>query len=116
MKHALPPIDQTRGAIGENIERIRKQKGFTQIQLAENIGIAQALISKYENGNLQLSGEMIIRFAIALEVSTDKILGLDAEAFDSAPSLKIMRRLKKIEELSDSDQKALLKTIDKFIS
>lgn len=96
--------------------RLRKQKGLTQEQLASDLGITQTLISKYETGRLQISAEMIVRFAKALNVSSDTILGIQDDDSDGySPSLKIMRRLREIENMAPSDQKALLKTIDKYI-
>lgn len=37
-------------SIAENLKRIRKQRGFSQAQLAEASGVAQQLISQIENG------------------------------------------------------------------
>ena len=102
--------------IGENIMRQRKRKGLTQEQLASAIGISQASMSKYETGDLQISAEMIIQFASALKVNFNAILGIqNNKSFNYSPSLKLMKRLKKIENMSPSDQKALFKTIDKYI-
>jgi len=96
--------------------RQRKKKGLTQEQLASAIGISQASMSKYETGDLQISAELIVQFASALKVSFNTILGTqNDESSNYSPSLKFMRRLKKIENMSPSDQKALLKTIDKYI-
>ena len=112
----LPTIQYTPASIGQNIVTLRKQQGLTQQQLAQAIGITQTLISRYELGKLQISADMLVRIAIALQVSADAILGLEHyQDNQPAPSLKIMRRLKKIETLPESDQKALLKTIDKYI-
>jgi hypothetical protein len=59
---------------------------------------------------------MIIRFAKALGVTTtDKLLGLKPSKNEgNKPNLKILRRMKKIEELPLTQQKILLKTIDTF--
>ena len=59
---------------------------------------------------------MIIRLATALDVDANRILGMDTNnSSGSSPSLKIMRRLQAIEKLTLTDQKALLRTIDKYI-
>lgn len=59
---------------------------------------------------------MIIRFAKALKTTSDDILGLKESDTDiEKPSLKIIRRLIKIEKLPEADQKSLLKTIDMFL-
>ena len=72
----LPPIDLGEESIGERIATIRKQKGFTQKILAEKMGLLNYLISDYERGRRRLYDEMVARFAVALEVSSDYLLGL----------------------------------------
>ena len=60
--------------------------------------------------------EMVIRLAMALDVTTDEFLGLKVSKNNGRkPTLKILRRITKIETLPLSQQKALLKTIDNFI-
>jgi len=59
---------------------------------------------------------MLFRFAKALEVNTDEILGLIIKKGESStPSLRILKRVRKIEKLPLTHQKALLKTIDMAI-
>jgi len=103
--------------IGKRIAAIRKKRGTTQVQLAETIGITQKLISSYEVGRITLSAEMLLRIATALNSSTDEILGIkkNIESMTENPSLKIMRRLLKIEKMPINQQKALLKNIDMFL-
>ncbi len=114
-KEKLPELNLSQ-SIGQNIARIRKSRGLTQIELGNIIGINQYQISDYEIGRLHLSDEMIIRFAKALKTTSDDILGLKESNNDvEKPSLKIIRRLIKIEKLSEADQKSLLKTIDMFL-
>ena len=57
------------------------------MQVAEQIGISQYLISDYETGRLHLSDEMLIRFATVLAASSDAILGIDGSHVNP-PSLK----------------------------
>lgn len=86
------------------------------VELAERTGIIQGLISDYERGKLRLSAEMAVRFALALEVSTDELLGLKAGAKNAKkPSRRVLRRLEQIEALPLSKQSTLLKTIDTFL-
>jgi hypothetical protein len=61
--------------------------------------------------------EMAVRFALALEVSTDELLGLAGmkTARGKKPSRKILRRMEQIEKLPAAQQALLLKTIDTFI-
>jgi len=75
-KLPLPPLNLGKETIGERIARLRKERGYTQRELAEKIGIIHSLVSDYEKGKLRLYDQMVTRFALALEVSTDTILGL----------------------------------------
>ena len=115
-KFKLPPLDLGPETLGQRIARIRKEKGYTQIELAEKIGIIQALISDYELDKLRPYFDVVIRFAQALDVSTDELLGVKpSESKEKKPDLKIVRRVKKIQDLPPSQQKTLLRTIDTFI-
>lgn len=117
----LAPLDLGNETVGLRIARLRKARGLTQTELAERIGIIQTLVSDYENENLRLSAEMAARFAQALAVSLDELMGLKipkrtaAKAGNGELSLKLVRRLKGIEQLPPAQQKALLRTIDVFL-
>lgn len=112
----LPIIDLGDETLGQRITRYRKENGLTQVQLAKKIGIIQSLVSEYEHGHLRPHPEMLARFALALNVSTDDLIGLNKPAQPKyTPSLRFLKRIKEIEELPESQQKILLKTIDTFL-
>lgn len=78
LKKELPPLELIDSkTIGERLLEVRKNKELTQLQLSKKIGIERRLLSEYETGRVNISGEMVTRFAIALEVSTDSLLGLE---------------------------------------
>ena len=108
----LPPSDEIPG---ERLARIRKERGFTQKELAEKTGLIQTLISDYERGKLRLNADMILRFATALEVSTDELLQPAGPRPTRKPSRKVLRRLELIESLPARQQTTLLRTIDTFL-
>jgi len=59
---------------------------------------------------------MIIRLALVLRVTADELLGIKpSKNKNGNPSLKIQRRVKKIEALSESQQKFVLKAIDSHL-
>jgi len=112
----LPALKLGKETIGRRITRLRKARGYTQVELAEKIGLVQNLISDYERDKLRLHAEMVIRFSEALEVSTDELLGrTTSEKNVQNPSLRLLRRLKKIETLTAPQQKTFLKTMDLLI-
>jgi transcriptional regulator with XRE-family HTH domain len=115
-KLKLPPLDLGEETLGQRIARLRKGRGISQVELAGKIGIVQVLISDYENDKLRPHYEMIIRIALALDVTADELLGMKKTASkEMKPDMKLVRRLKKIEGLPLAQRKALLKTIDTFL-
>ncbi len=115
-KLKLPPIELGKESLGKRIARLRKEKGKTQVELAKIMGLTQGLISDYELDKLRPYHEMIVRFAIALDVSADELLGFrQSKKNTDKPNLKLTRRMKEIENLPPSQQKVLLKTIDTFL-
>jgi len=74
--YELPELDDKSETIGQRIAKIRKIKGISQQILADKIGINRYLVSDYELGRARIYDEMVKRFAIALKVSADYLLGL----------------------------------------
>jgi len=114
-KLKLMPLPQSDETPGQRLARIRRERGFTQIELAEKTGLVQALVSDYERGKLRLNADMILRFATALEVSTDALLQPAGPVESKKPSRKVLRRLELIEALPQTQQTALLRHIDTFL-
>ena len=116
----FPPLKLVSSeTIGHRLARIRKARGYTQVDLAEKIGIVQNLVSDYERDKLRLHAEMVVRFAQALEVTSDELLGLSTVKSkqtkkDKVP-LRLLRRLKKLEQLPAAKQKSILHTFDLLI-
>ena len=62
-----PEQRQSNAALGKRIASIRKERGFTQVELAGRIGISQAAISNYESGRLRPHPELLRSLADLLE-------------------------------------------------
>ena len=104
-------------SFGQRMARMRKEKGYTQVELAKKVGIIQALVSDYERDKLRPHADIIIRFSLALETSTDELLGVQAPPKKQASkNRRFLRRLQQIEKLPKRDQEALLRTIDAFLA
>ena len=103
--------------LGKRLAKLRKDRGFTQTELAEKMGIIQALISDYECGKLRPNPEILVKFAKSLAVSVDEILGLTPlKAKKPSTNRRFVRRLEAIGGLPKRDQDALLRTIDAYLS
>ena len=104
--------------LGRRLAHFRKQRGYSQQELARRVGAVQVVISDYERGKLRLSAEMALRFATALDLPIEELLQTTKPfSVDAAPkpSRRLLRRLERIERLPRRKQEALLTTIDAFL-
>lgn len=62
---------------GEKVKELRRKKGWTQAQIANEIGVTKSVISFYENKDRSPSPEVLIKFAELFQVSTDYLLGVE---------------------------------------
>lgn len=62
--------------IGENIKRLRRNKGITQEQLAEFMGVSCVAVSKWENSNTYPDVSAIIPLARVFGVSIDELMDM----------------------------------------
>ncbi len=105
-----------------NIKQLRKAKGWTQTQLAENIGTIQKVVANYEAGTTKPPLERIIALAQTFEVSSDELIGLKEIKTDAIQKEKAEHgnsrsaKMNKIfKSLSDNDQKSVLHIVKKMV-
>lgn len=60
--------------IGEKITKQRKQKGLTQLELAETLYVTHQAVSKWENGKSIPSIEVLIELTALFDISIDYLL------------------------------------------
>jgi transcriptional regulator with XRE-family HTH domain len=112
-----PPLNYEGETVGQRLARLRKERGFTQVELAGQVGTRQALVTAYETDRRALSAEMAVRLAMALDVSTDDLLHPKTKKKTTAkkPSLKIVRRMEQIEQLPENKQAFILTALDSLL-
>lgn len=94
--------------IGKKIAELRKQKNWSQGDLAKAIEASRDIIGKYERGENSPSVEMALKLADALDISVDYLLGKTEVKLDKT----IMNRIVEIQNLPAEDKKHILYTID----
>jgi transcriptional regulator with XRE-family HTH domain len=71
----MPDFDLRR--LGQRLREARRKLGLTQTSLGEQMGVSHGWISEIEAGKqTRLEAETVFRFAEALRVSADYLLGL----------------------------------------
>lgn len=94
-------------SLGNNIKTMRKQKGFTQEELASQLGVTSQAVSRWEAGNGMPDVSMIVPLAQILEVTTDAIFGLDKMHYDETILENIKAKLKFIHRGDSKSHNAL---------
>ena len=87
--------------IGQRIQVRRKQRGYTQEQLADLMNVSIQMVSNLERGNKAIRIDNLIKLSEILEVSTDYIL-TGKETADDIGALNT-----RIEQLSERDRKMI---------
>jgi len=101
---------------GGRLSQIRLSRGMTQAELGEAVGVSNRVIAYYEQDGSQPPGAMLIDLAKALRVSADQLLGLKPAKEKTSPrTARLLKRLKKIEQLPPADQRTVLKILDSLL-
>ena len=86
---------------GENLKTRRKNKGFTQEELAARLNVVRQTVSKWEKGLSVPDADMLIKLAELYEVSVADLLSSPPESSTAAPdavSREIAEQLSRINE------------------
>ena len=71
------------------LKDIRLEKGLTQRQIADYIGCAPSVYSRYETGDREPSIDTLIQLSRCLGVTIDRIVGNDAPADEGLTSYEV---------------------------
>lgn len=80
--------------IAENISRLRKERGMTQEQLAQALGVTFAAVSKWERGVACPELSCIVEMADLFETSVDTLLGYRFRNNDRESTVKRLQSYK----------------------
>ncbi len=102
------------------IKLLRNIKGLTQKNLAQNIGVSQALINSWENGYQNISLRGLIKLSYFYKVPIDYMMGLTTEydktIYNYQKDLNLtylgqkIKIIRKIEELTQEEFASILHT------
>lgn len=84
----------------ENLKILRKEKGFSQEQLATRLNVVRQTISKWEKGISVPDAELLIQLADVLDVTVSDLLGKKIEITEGQNEKDILAsELAKLNEL-----------------
>jgi transcriptional regulator with XRE-family HTH domain len=102
-------------AFGVRLKELRKQKGWTQKELAGKVGVRHTQLNKYECGLHTPPVEVLIKMAEAFNTSVDFLL--TGNNLESTPlhNLRLIERMQKLQDFQEKDIEAILNVMDAMI-
>jgi len=100
---------------GARLSRLRKQAGYTQQEIAQEIGVSRRMIAYYEGETERPPTTLLPALAEALGVTTDALLGVSALKKVAKPDRRLQRRMQQIEKMNPREKRQVLQILDAFI-
>ena len=88
--------------VADKIKFLREKSGYSQYQLAKQLGISRAAVNAWEMGINTPSTQYVIQLAKIFKTSTDYLLGVNS-------NLQLS-----VNELSDDEKEIVLKLLQYF--
>ena len=105
--------------IGLTIKRLRKEKGITQLQIAELINMHRSNYSKVESEERDLSIYAIDKIANFFGLTIDELVHADKNTIPKEVTIEdksLMEKVKLIEQLDEEEKNMVFKMIDTFLT
>jgi transcriptional regulator with XRE-family HTH domain len=101
-------------AFGERLAALRKERGITQVQLAETLGVSQQAITAYEGGQRRVPISTLPLLAETLDISIEELIGTPAKrsARKRGPASKLQQQLERINALPKAQQRFVMQMLD----
>ncbi len=102
---------------GKQIQVLRKEKSYSQAQLAEKISISLTQLQRYENKDVQPPADILKKIADIFNTSIDFLVYGDSElkAQQAIKDNELLAQFKAVEEMDSKDKSTIKDIIDAFI-
>lgn len=97
--------------LGKKLRQIRREKGYTQHELAQKAAISEAYLGEIERGLKMPSMNTFLKVTEALEVSTDSVL-CEKPSSGGEEYNKIVEKLK---ELTPQQRKTFANLLEAYV-
>ena len=101
--------------IGQRVCQLRKELGFSQTDLAENLEIGQQTVACYENGTRRIPIDLLPALALFLGTSPDFLLVGKNELKRSGPASRLDSQIIRLRELPKDKQKLASDILETFL-
>lgn len=104
--------------IGDNIKRIREDKGMTQQQVADLVNMHRSNYSKVESGQRELSVAALNKIARYFNITLDELVNMEGSVPQEVTieDKTTVEQVKLIQELDPDDKSMIFKMIDTLLT
>ena len=98
----------------ERLKELRKKANFTQVEVAEKLGISQPAYASWERGAKKPTQENLVKIAQVLNVSVDYLVGNTENKSDELDNIELLFRMNS-KGLTDEEKSVLKKELIEFM-
>ena len=103
-------------ALGARIAQARKDRGLTQQQVADHLGIVQQTYAHYEMGHVRFPASILPTLSQVLGMTPEELLGHDAKPrLKPGPVSKLDQQIECIRQLPRTKQHFVMQMLDAVI-
>lgn len=104
--------------LGHRITELRKQKGWSQTELANKVGVSYPQMSRYEIKGVQPPADVIKKISDVFGTTVDYLVSgaTDDKAKASLKDTELLNQFMAIETMPDNDKTIIKTLIDAFIT
>lgn len=97
--------------VGQRMQRLRKENGYTQEQIAAALNVTVAFISNIENNRAKMNLRVITYYAKLLNVSIDYLLQAENDEESSKDTILNQEILRLLHSYSIEEKEKLIKVL-----
>ena len=98
--------------LGSRIATLRKERGLTQTQLGEMIGVSQQQVVSFEKGRRKVPSSALPKLSTSLGVAVEELIGIESKPGKRGPTPKLQRQLEQLQQLPRSKQRFVIEMLD----
>lgn len=108
-------LNEEKEKFGERLARFRQTAGFSQRDLAAELGISQRMVAYYEKESEHPPTHLMPLITKALGVTADQLLGLETMKETGKKDTRLWRRFNQVEKLPPTKRKQIVQILDAFL-
>jgi len=103
-------------SFGRRFAQLRQAAGYSQRELAAELGISYRMVAYYETEAARLPTHLLPQIAKVLGVSTDQLLGVkEVKGNGKRHDNRLWRRISQVEKLPTPLRKQIVQILDAFL-